>query len=549
MSSDLLSSLNKNGSGLNLRELTKTLVAAETGPRISALQTKMENETVKLSALGQVRSQFSALSSVLGDIASNPVLTVATSSSAIMPKVTDRNQLPSGTVPFDVQSLATRQVLEFGGFSSAKDTVEAGQLILEMGRWDAETSSVFTRDAGRDAVTIDIPKGATLEDVAAMISTVSGVTARVLSKGDGTVSLGIVGETGAANSLRLTAGPGDASGAFALSSFDTTATNPAHQVQASADAKVVVDGILISRPTNILTDALPGMEITISAVVSGGVTVDRDSVVARENVEKLVAGLNATVSLLKDMTKRGFGGADGGELAGDRSVEGLEQMVRRIVSSPLVGHGEKPISLASLGVATQRDGLFRFDPPAFDRTFAARAGVFDALLGDNLRSLTEGATISGLPGANLASGDYAFNTNSDGSATLGGFRMMGLDLGASLGGERRTFVATSGPVQGLMMTLDSGVTSGTVRFGRSLVGALAQLLAEAGANSGTIGRRETEVSSASSANQQRIEALEARAAVLEKRYLTKFAAMEQSITRMNSTGGYIQNLVDMWSQK
>jgi flagellar hook-associated protein 2 len=544
MSSDLLSSLNKNGSGLNLRELAQTLVNAETTPRMSALQKKVEAESVKLSALGQVRGQFSALSSVLADIASNPVLTVATTSAALMPRVTDRNKLVTGTVPIEVQSLATRQVLEFGGFSSAGEVFEGGSLTVERGKWDKATSTTFTPDAGGGAVTIDFQPGTTLEEVAARLSKVPGITARVLNKGDGTFSLGLVGELGEANGLRLTAGAGDGSGAASLSRLDTTADNAARQVQAAGDARMIVDGITISRATNTLTDVLPGMEITLSGVVSGSLTVERDSSVARASVEKLVAGLNETIGMLKSLTQRGFGGGEAGELAGDRNVEALEQSLRRLIATPLVGHGDRPVSLVDLGVATQKDGLFRFDPPAFDRTFASRAGDFDALLGDNLRSMTEGVRVAGTADRALAAGDYAFRIDAAGNATLGGYRMLGLDAG----GGNRTFVATGGPVRGLSLTVEPGVTSGTVRFGRSLVGAMSDLLSQESATTGSIGRRESEISASSTTNQQRIESLEARAAVLEKRYLTRFAAMEQAISRMNSTGGYIQNMVDLWSK-
>ncbi len=544
MSSELLSALNKNGSKLNLRDLTKSLVTAETSPKLNALQKKVDNETVRLSALGQVRSQFSALSGVLAEIAGNPVLAVSTTTAAIMPKVTDRNKLENGTVPFEVQTLATRQVLEFGGFSSAKAVFEAGELTIEHGQWGTQTPPAFTPGSGQGSANIQVPVGATLEDVAALLSKVDGVTARVLNKGDGTFSLGIVGETGAANGLRLTAGQGDGSGTVSLSVLDTTATNATRQVQAAGDARMIVDGIAISRPTNTLTDVLPGMEITLSSAVSGSMTVGRDASIARASIEKLVAGLNDTIGMLKQMTQRGFGDTDAGELAGDRSVEALEQSLRKLVATPLVGHGDKPISLVDLGVATQKDGLFRFDPPAFDRSFAARAADFDALLGDNLRSMTEGATVSGVPDKSLASGDYAFAVNADGSATLGGFRMLGLGLGDG----RRSYVAVAGPVRGLSMTVEPGVTSGSVRFGRSMVAAMAQLLDEAGQSAGAIGRREQEITTSTTANQERIEGLEAKAAILEKRYLTKFAAMEQVITKMNSTGGYIQNLVDMWSK-
>jgi flagellar hook-associated protein 2 len=545
MSSDLLSALNKNGSGLNLRELSKTLAAAETAPKINALQTKLESGSVKLSVLGQVRAQFSALSGVLAEIAGNPVLTVTTSSAAILPKVVDRNKLVSGTVPFEVQTLASRQVLEFGGFSSAKDIVEAGKLTIEFGKWDAAPATGFSGDASREAVALDIPSGATLQDLATLLSSVSGVTARVLNKGDGSFSLGIVSETGASSGLRLTAAQGDGSGTVALSTLDTTTTNAARQIQAAGDAKVIVDGISVARPTNVLKDVLPGMDITISSVTSGTLTVGRDPSVARESISKLVDGLNSTIGLLKSVTQRGVGGTTPGDLAGDRNIEALEQSLRKLIATPLQGYGDRPISLVDLGVATQRDGLFRFDPPAFDRTFAARSGDFDALLGDSLRSLAEGTVVRGVPGATLAPGDYAFKIADDGSATLGGYGMLGLDLGAG----RRTFIALAGPVQGLTMTVEPGVTSSTVRFGRSLVASLAQMLAEAGASNGTIGRRETEIGSATTANQERIDALEARAAVMEKRYLTKFAAMEQTITQMKSTGSYIQNLVDLWSKK
>lgn len=545
MASDLLSALNKNGTGLNLRELTKTLVQAETGTKLGALQKKIDTDAVRLSALGQIRAQFASLSGVLQEVASAPVLTVETTSAAILPRVTDRTLLSVGTIPVQVQALATRQVLEFEDFSSPQSVVEGGSLTVEFGRWDATSSAVFTPALARDRVTIAVPAGSTLEDVAAFLNEASGLRARVLDKGNGTFSLGIVSEMGAENGIRMTAGPGDGSGTVALSAFDTTTSNAQRQVQPSGDARVLVDGISVTRSTNMVSDLIPGMEIDISAAVTGSLTISRDISTARDNVAKLVTGLNGTISLLKALTKREFGGGTAGELAGDRSVEALEQSLRRILSTPLLGHTDRPVSLATLGVATQNDGLFRFDPPAFDRAFASRASEFDALFGDSLQSLTEGVSVKGLPGPELASGSLEFSTRPDGSASLGGYRLLGLDLGQG----RRTYLATTGPVQGLVLTVEAGVTAGTIRFGRSLVGSLGFALAEAGTESGAIVRRESEVGAATTANQQQIQALEARAAVLEKRYLTKFAAMELTVTRMKSTGTYIQNLVDMWTRK
>lgn len=543
MSSDLLSALNKNGSGLNLRELAQTLTAAETAPRIDVFKSQIQKDNVKLSALAQVRAQFQALNGALAQAATNPVLIVATTTSAMMPKVTDRNLLRSDSVPLQVQSLAARQVLEFGGFASGKAPLDAGTLGLEFGRWETGEGAEFTPDAARPAQSLTIPPGTTLDGLANILSAVPGITARVLDKGDGTFSLGIVSETGADNALRLTATPGGGSGVD-LSAFDTTASNAQRQVQAAADARVLVDGIAVSRPTNVIRDIMPGVDVTLSAITSGTLSIERDEQAARSNIQTLVEGLNGTMGLLQSLTSRGVAGGTPGDLAGDRSIETLQQDLRRLIATPLNGFADRPIHLADLGIATERNGLFRFDPPAFDRTFRARASDFDALFGDQLRSLTNGLSVRGKVSPELPSGDLAFSVDGAGNAQLGGFAMMGLGLGDG----RRAFIALAGPVQGLSVLAEAGVNNGSVRFGRSLVGSLGALMSQAEQSTGIIGRRESDLGKSSRTASERMEALEARAAVVEKRYLTRFAAMEQAVTQMKSTGDYIQNLQKMWAR-
>jgi flagellar hook-associated protein 2 len=542
MSTDLLSALNKNGTGLNLRDLAQTIAAAETQPRLSALRNRVEADSVRLSALAQIRGQFDALSGTLAGVAGNPVLTVSTDTPAIMPRVTDRAMLSQSSMPVTVEALAVRQVLEFTGFSGGDMPIEAGSLKIDFGRWD--DAGAFDAAAGRPPASIDVPPGTTLNGLAALLNEVPGVTARVLDKGDGTVSLGIVGETGAQNALRIAATAGPGSGGTSLDAFDTSVTNAARQVQAAADARLLVDGIAVTRPGNVIDDLVPGMEITISAPTSGLLAVARDETAARENVQSLIAGLNDTLGMLREMTRRGVGGDEAGELAGDRNVEGLEQALRRVIATPIAGFADTAISLADLGVATQRNGTLRFDPPAFDRAFARNAAQFDALFGDKLQAVSEGFAASGQPGSGLRGGDIAFAIDANGTATLDGYSMLSLDLGDG----RQSHVALSGPVQGITVTTEAGVTSGQVRFGRSFVGTLSEMLAQAGAGSGAIGRREAEITRTSEQSAERIDALEARAIAVEKRYLTRFAAMEQAVARMNNTGDYLQNLVEMWSK-
>jgi flagellar hook-associated protein 2 len=329
-----------------------------------------------------------------------------------------------------------------------------------------------------------------------------------------------------------------------LASLDTTTTNAARQVQAAGDARVLVDGIMISRPDNVIKNILPGLDVTLSTVMTGRLDIGRDREAASQNIQSLIAGLNETFGLMRALTQRGLGEGTGGDLAGDRMVERVERDLRQLIAAPLNGFSERGINLSDLGIATQRDGQLRFDPPAFDRNFTLREADFDALFTDMLRPLTEGLTVRGTPTPLMPAGRFSFSLDSQGAAMLDGTRLSSM----ALGDGRQMHIVPTGPLLGLSLTTEAGVTSGTISFGRSFAQSLAQIISDAGASNGTLGRREAEIDRNTQTSAAQIDALEARAAVLEKRYLTKFAAMEQVVTQMKSTGGYIQNIVDLWSR-
>lgn len=543
---DILSTLNRNGSGLDLRALATSLVTAELRPQQLALQRRVEADALRLTALAEVRTQLNALGAALAEVAGNPIRAVTTSTSSILPSVTNRALLVDGTTDIEVTALAQRQVLEFKGFTARDAVLQEGSLTVEFGSWSgAPGAQTFAPDAARTAVTLTVAAGTTLEDLAEQVSEVTGLRARVLTKGDGTFSFGVVGETGVNNAIRLTAaGTGPTTGGeVALSGFDTTTANDAAQVQAAANAQVIVDGILISRTTNTLTDIVPGMSVTLSAVVSGSIRIDRDVSIAQSNMETLVQALNETLSLLRQVTSRGVGGAAAGELAGDSNVQGIALGLRALIARPLSGHGDRDVNLADLGIATQRDGSLRLDQTAFDRAFATSVEAFDAVLGDSLASLTEGLTAGGFPGPDLASGEYDFNLALDGSATLGGARMTSIELEAGV----RLFTASEGVVAGISVRAEVGITTGKVRFGRSFVAAAAAFLQQTMSSTGAVGQRETELNRTTSLSSERLTQIEARAAVLERRYISRFAAMERSVTQFNSTGAFLTNLIQQWN--
>jgi flagellar hook-associated protein 2 len=541
MTPDLLSSLNKSGSGLNLRELAQTLATSETAPRIIREQRAQETDNLRLSGLAQVRAQFDALGGALVQAASNPVLTVQTNTPAVLPKVTDRSALTTGSVFLDVTALAKPQVLEFANFTSPTDVFGGGSLTVEFGTWSDTDFAVNPDTASR---TVNIAAGTTLTELAETLNRLPGITAQILDKGDGTVSLGVLTETGAQNAVRFTAQDTGGAG-VSLAALDTVNDNAAKQVQASQDARFTVNGIAVTRPSNQVNDILPGVEVSLLAPTTATLGVERSQTAAQQNMQSLVNGLNDTLKLLRDLTRTGVGDGTAGELAGDRSLQSVEAALRRLISEPINGFSDRPISLADLGIATERSGSLRFDMPAFDRTFAARAADFDALFDNKLRALSGQSEVTGTTSLSMQSGDYAFKRDATGLATLDGFRMSSF----AMPDGRVRHTAVDGPARGLAITTPADLTSDTIRFGRSFAESLAIMLDNAVSANGAVQRRETEIDRQNTQRSERITLLESRAAIAEKRYLSRFAAMEQAISQMNSTSSYLKNLVDIWSNQ
>jgi len=545
MAVDILSKLNTNGSGLNLRDLTKSLVAAEITPLQQAQTEKAGAAQVSISALGQVRGSFTALSSALTALRDNPVLRASSTNAGVGVSVTDAAKIGNQAMTIAVMQVAQRQVLEFKGFASKDAPVGAGALQVEVGVWfDDGGTPAFAVDPSSTVRTLNIPQGVTLSMLAETLDALPGMQARVVDKGDGTFSLGVVSEPGAASALRFTV----AETVAGLSAFDTTATNGAVQIQAAQDAVLAVDGIAVSRKTNVIDDLIPGarLDITAQAGTVARVEFGRGIETARGNLQALVEQVNATRKTLSDLSARGVGGAKAGPLAGDRLVEKLKADLSSLLSAPLDGFAGGTKRLSDFGVATNRDGTLRLDKTRFEAAFAADPAAFDQIFDDRFSASAAGVEVRGVLGPAARAGTFAFARDAaTGRATLDGEAM----LGATLSDGRVQYMLFRGPMAGLMVTVPAETTSSDVRFGQGFLSKLEGLMDAAlsgGANS--LDEREDQLAARVTAATDRLTALETRAAMLEKRYLSRFTAMETAIAGLKSTGNYLTNLVAQWNK-
>ena len=131
---DYLSAINQGGSGLNITQIVDSLVDAEKTPQENAIQTKIDDKTTSISAIGEVKSALSVLSSSLSNLVGKTSLSVSSNSSAVSASITDPSSAKSLNSAMTISSLAAGQTLAFTGYSATTDIVGGGSLVLRKRR-------------------------------------------------------------------------------------------------------------------------------------------------------------------------------------------------------------------------------------------------------------------------------------------------------------------------------------------------------------------------------------------------------------------------------
>ena len=89
MAVDYLSAINQSGSGLNITQIVDGLVDAEKTPQEDLIQSKIDSKTLSISAIGEVKSALSSLSTSLTTLTGNTSLKVNSTNSAVSATISD----------------------------------------------------------------------------------------------------------------------------------------------------------------------------------------------------------------------------------------------------------------------------------------------------------------------------------------------------------------------------------------------------------------------------------------------------------------------------
>ena len=406
MAVDYLSTINQGGSGLNITQIVDSLVDAEKVPQESAIQNKIDANTTSISAIGEIKSALSKLSTSLDTLIGKTSLAVSSNSTAVTATITDPSKAVAVNSSMTISALAKGQTLAFTGYSGTTSIVGGGSIKLERGDW---SSGSFVASATTASSSLSIAATDTLSSLKDKINALNyGVTASIFGAGDGTYNLVLKSGEGKENALRITAT--ESPSGSGLSSIDNTSTNSSKQKVAGTDATIVVDGMTLTRETNTITDLFEGYTVKLVSTLSttANITSTVDVAAATTNLQNLVDSINTAKLVLNAKTFRGDAGGEAGELSDDPVIKSIKKQLDSLTTSPLSGFGSSSVYLSNLGVRTEKTGTITLNTNILKNELKNNPSSMDAIFNSMYSSSSSLLSVSGGTSKPPIAGTYAF---------------------------------------------------------------------------------------------------------------------------------------------
>jgi len=554
MAVDYLSALNA-GSGLNVTQIVDALVEAERAPKQSKIDEAKETATVKISALGSLKNELSVFDTTTSALNGQTGLKLSSSTSNIALTRTDSSLASQFAHTINISQIAQAQVLNFdnggSGFSSITADIGIDELSLRFGTWSGTSFSTNTDYSS--ATTLNFTPGATsLTDVRDAINNAGiGVTATIIEVSDDQYSLMVKSAVGEGRALRVKSHlSGTENNVLKYNPGNTDSlADSANQVIAAADASFTVDGISVTRNSNTINDLFSGITLELTNITATDIGTDQtisssySETDALATLETVVTEINYLLAYLKEQSKPGANGEDGGPLNGDHFVRYVETKIKSLTSTPITGYDDEDIYLSNFGVVTELDGSLSIDETRFTEYFAANPEHFAAVTTTMVRTGDAGITGSA-PTDLFTPGIYNFIL-SDGTATL-----IDSDLNSdtmSVGTGKYGYADSNIGATGLILETMQASANTNVYMGRSILATLSNYIDDVLLMNGDVDKKIVVLEDNLDSLVEDQEALDLQIASQRALYLEKFTAMQTAVSSFKKTGEFLDNLIKSWN--
>ena len=344
------------GAGFNTKEIVSALVDAETVPTQSRLQSKIDENNAKVSALADAAASLSSLKTAaetLNDATDFNNYSVSNSQTSAL-TVTAGNEALEGNHSITVSAVAREQrstLVPHGGsgFTSKSQMLNSGSafdLAIEIGDSSTVTTTVTVSTATPQGI-VDAINAANID-----------VSAQLVDQGTAgnNFIIQLTGASGTDNQFTVTP------------STNNLLTHATPSGQAAANAALTVNGISVSRSTNNITDVIPGVTLSLNGVTTGAasISVTRDTSAVKANITTLVEQFNATKAKLNSLTDRELDGALAGDSIFRSNVRDMQNFFTAFSSTP----GTLLRGLSDMGISITRQGSLEISESTLDNSLA-----------------------------------------------------------------------------------------------------------------------------------------------------------------------------------
>ena len=340
-------------SQLDVNSLVSALVTGATAAQSQTIAVAMNSDNTQLSALGSMQSSMSNLLSSLSGLSDGSIFSqLSATMSGTGITATTSTGAAAGSYSVSVQQIATANQISSNAYA-ANSTLGTGNLNINVG-------------SGSMTIALSSANN-TLSGIASAINSATnnpGVTASVVTGTDGQHLVLTSTQTGAANTVTVSA---DATVDSGMATANFT------QVTAGQDAKLTVSGTAVDSASNNVTTALSGVTLSLTSAAVGttqnlSVATNTSSIVTA--VQSFTTAYNSWVSTVQSLSSYDSTTNTAGPLLGDAMLNSAVNGISSILASG-VTVGGTTYSLAQLGVNLNDDGTLTFTSSTLQSTLAA----------------------------------------------------------------------------------------------------------------------------------------------------------------------------------
>ncbi|MGY2376554.1 flagellar filament capping protein FliD [Pseudomonas sp. SDO524_S393] len=365
--------VNGVGSGIDIQGIVKSLVAADSAPKQTQINTQSQKATTQLSSIGKIQAALDAFRGYLKSTTDDNSFSglTGTSSNEKVATMTTAAGAANGSFNLVVNKLAQPSKLSTATLAGGASTV------VNKGT----TATTLTISQSGKKFDLSVPPGATLKQVRDSINTqfgTSGLSANIVTDSTGSRMVLTSTTGGVGSDLTLSGNSG----------IDTGYT----VIDTPQNAEYTIDGVAYTSKTNNITEAVSGVSIkllSVSPPVSSTdstksvttISVTTSTTALKSGVKGFVDSYNALLKAMNaetKVTKDAAGNSVPAALTGDANMRSLQTALRNEFNAQS-GMGAFK-SLAQFGVSTDSaTGLLVLNDKDFDKAVLTNAADISSM--------------------------------------------------------------------------------------------------------------------------------------------------------------------------